>query len=177
MPGGIFRRTSPASVGTSTLAPKAAASIRQVAAQDKAKPGSTVILTGHTDTVGAPDYNMALAQRRSDAVEGVGEDGRQHLPLVGEREAARQAAKQGSAQGRLQPFDVVDRFPTGAQIRESKEILHRQRPNRFLQGLPNGDVQPGIGNGYILRQARADEAGHGQHLCDVTEIFHIEYTS
>ena len=54
----------------STLSPKAAASIRQVAADYKAKPGSAVTLTGHADTVGAPDYNMALAQRRTDAVRG-----------------------------------------------------------------------------------------------------------
>ena len=51
-----------------TLSPKAADSIRQVAAEYKARPGSTVTLTGHADTVGAPDYNMALAQRRTDAV-------------------------------------------------------------------------------------------------------------
>ena len=52
----------------STLSPRATDSIRQVASVYKARPGSTVNLTGHADTVGAPDYNMALAQRRTDAV-------------------------------------------------------------------------------------------------------------
>jgi len=43
-------------------------SIQQVAASYKTMGNATVTLTGHTDTVGSPDFNMALSQRRAAAV-------------------------------------------------------------------------------------------------------------
>lgn len=54
--------------GRATLSPQATASIRQVAADVKAKGNATVSLTGHTDTVGSPAANTALAERRVEAV-------------------------------------------------------------------------------------------------------------
>ena len=39
-----------------------------------------------------------LVERRGDAVEGVGDDGDKRMPLVGEREAARQAVEQAGAE-------------------------------------------------------------------------------
>lgn len=54
--------------GSSTLTPQATTSIQQVATEFKTKPSAYVTLAGHTDTVGSQDYNMMLAQRRTDAV-------------------------------------------------------------------------------------------------------------
>jgi len=54
--------------GSSTLSVEAMSSIQQVAASYKTMGNATVTLTGHTDTVGSPDFNMALSQRRAAAV-------------------------------------------------------------------------------------------------------------
>ena len=54
--------------GSSTLSPEAMSSIQQVAANYKTMGNATVTLTGHTDTVGSPDVNMTLSQRRAAAV-------------------------------------------------------------------------------------------------------------
>ena len=51
--------------GSSTLSPKSMATIQQVAANYKATANATVTLTGHTDTVGSQNVNMALSQRRA----------------------------------------------------------------------------------------------------------------
>ena len=67
-----LRQMPPATVyfdtGSSTLTPQAMASIQQIAADYKTTGNATVTLAGHTDTVGSPDVNMVLAQRRADAV-------------------------------------------------------------------------------------------------------------
>jgi hypothetical protein len=84
-----------------TLSPQAMASIRQVAANYKASPGSTVTLTGHADTVGAPDYNMALAQRRTDAV-------RNALVSEGVPASAITTSAQGEASLPVQTADNVN---------------------------------------------------------------------
>ena len=62
------RSTSPP--GRATLSPQSTATIRQVAAEYRSPGNATVTLTGHADTVGSPDYNVALSQRRTDAVSG-----------------------------------------------------------------------------------------------------------
>jgi hypothetical protein len=84
-----------------TLSPQAMASIRQVAANYKASPGSTVTLTGHADTVGAPDYNMALAQRRTAAV-------RNALVSEGVPASAITTSAQGEASLPVQTADNVN---------------------------------------------------------------------
>jgi OOP family OmpA-OmpF porin len=70
--GTTLRQMPPATVyfdtGSSTLSPQAMVSIQQVAADYKTTGNATVNLAGHADTVGSQDLNMALAQRRADAV-------------------------------------------------------------------------------------------------------------
>ena len=85
----------------STLSPESTATIQQVAANYKTTANATVTLTGHADTVGAPDYNMALAQRRTDAVRNA---------LVGEGvpAAAITTTGQGEASLPVQTADNVD---------------------------------------------------------------------
>jgi hypothetical protein len=55
--------------GRASLSPEAASTIQQAAAAARAGQAS-VTITGHTDTVGSQAMNMALSQRRADAVRG-----------------------------------------------------------------------------------------------------------
>jgi outer membrane protein OmpA-like peptidoglycan-associated protein len=87
--------------GSSTLSPQAMTSIQQVGANYKATGNATVTLTGHTDTVGSPDLNMTLAQRRADAV-------RNALVREGVPAAAITTAAQGEASLPVQTADNVD---------------------------------------------------------------------
>ena len=87
--------------GSSTLSPQAMSSIQQVAANYKTMGNATVTLTGHTDTVGSPDYNMTLAQRRADAV-------RNALVREGVPATAITTAGQGEASLPVQTADNVD---------------------------------------------------------------------
>ena len=87
--------------GSSTLSPESMATIQQVAANYKTTANATVTLTGHTDTVGSQDLNMALSQRRADAV-------RNALVREGVPAAAITAGGQGEASLPVQTADNVD---------------------------------------------------------------------
>jgi outer membrane protein OmpA-like peptidoglycan-associated protein len=52
----------------SNLSPQAMATISQAAASYKATGGARISDVGNTDTSGSPGYNMALSNRRADAV-------------------------------------------------------------------------------------------------------------
>ena len=52
----------------STLKPEGKAEIDKLVAEMGKFPGDTVVVVGHTDSVGTDAYNMALGQRRADAV-------------------------------------------------------------------------------------------------------------
>lgn len=52
----------------STLKPEGKAEIDKVVAELKLYPNDTAVIEGHTDSNGSDAYNMALGQRRSDAV-------------------------------------------------------------------------------------------------------------
>lgn len=52
----------------STLKPEGKAEIDKLVAEMSKFPGDTVVVVGHTDSVGTDAYNMALGQRRADAV-------------------------------------------------------------------------------------------------------------
>src|SRR5580704_16968105 len=87
--------------GSSTLSPESRATIQQVAANYKTSANATVTLTGHTDTVGSQYVNMALSQRRADAV-------RNALVRQGVPAAAITAGGQGEASLPVQTADNVD---------------------------------------------------------------------
>ena len=99
------RQMPPATVyfetGRSTLSPQSMATIQQVAAESKTTANATVTLNGHTDTVGSQDVNMALAQRRAEAV-------RNALVRQGVPAAAITTAAQGEASLPIQTADNVD---------------------------------------------------------------------
>ena len=104
-PPTVARQMPPATVyfdsGSATLSQQAMASIRQVAADYRTTGNATVTLTGHTDTVGSPDYNMTLSQRRADAV-------RNALVREGVPAAAITTGGQGEANLPVQTADNVD---------------------------------------------------------------------
>ena len=52
----------------SNLSSQATTTIQQAAAAFKSTGSASITATGHTDTSGAPDYNMALSQRRANVV-------------------------------------------------------------------------------------------------------------
>lgn len=54
-------------LGASTLSTEAASTVQQAAAAAKSN-GARVGVTGYTDTVGAPDFNMQLSMKRAVAV-------------------------------------------------------------------------------------------------------------
>lgn len=54
--------------GQATLKPGADRAVDRLAQYLKDSPGTQVIIEGHTDSVGSDDYNLALSQRRAQAV-------------------------------------------------------------------------------------------------------------
>lgn len=54
--------------GSSIVQPEYVAEIAKVARSLNENPASTVLVVGHTDNVGATDYNQALSERRAAAV-------------------------------------------------------------------------------------------------------------
>ena len=87
--------------GSSALSQEAMSSIQQVAANYKTMGNATVTLTGHTDTVGSPDVNMTLSQRRAAAV-------RNALVREGVPATAITGGGQGEASLPVQTADNVD---------------------------------------------------------------------
>ena len=87
--------------GSATLSQELRATIQQVAANFRSAGTATVTLTGHTDTVGSPDFNMTLSQRRTDAV-------RNALVSAGVPAAAISGGGQGETSPPVQTADNVD---------------------------------------------------------------------
>jgi len=54
--------------GKATLKPGAQSTLDRLAAFLKQSPDNSVVIEGHTDSVGSDDYNQELSQRRADAV-------------------------------------------------------------------------------------------------------------
>ena len=118
--------------GSSTLSPESMATIQQVAANYRTTGNATVTLTGHTDTVGSPDFNVALSQRRADAVRNA---------LV--REGVPAAAITGSGPGRSESA-CPDRRQRGRAAqpqcrhrrrRPNGNCSHRHDRRRVLRGI------------------------------------------
>ena len=96
------------------------ATIQQVAANYKTTANATVTLTGHTDTVGSPDVNMALSQRRAEAVRNA---------LV--REGVPAAAITTAAQGEAEPA-CPDRRQRGRAAQPQCRYRRRRSRSRWL---------------------------------------------
>ena len=128
--------------GSSTLSPESMATIQQVAANYKTTANATVTLTGHTDTVGSQDVNMALSQRRADAV-------RNALVREGVPAAAITAGGQGEASLPVQTADNVDErqnrsvaITVVAPIPMARTGMTRRRVLRSIESHVSGNSVP-----------------------------------
>jgi hypothetical protein len=54
--------------GSAALSNQSMSTIQQAAAAYRGRTSGNVLVAGHTDTVGSPEYNMRLSQRRANAV-------------------------------------------------------------------------------------------------------------
>ena len=91
--------------GSSDLAPSSDPALEKIAAAIKKYPDLKLRIEGHTDNVGADDYNVKLSQQRADAVKGylVSQAGvpADQVTAVGMGKAA-PVADNGTAEGRAQ---------------------------------------------------------------------------
>jgi hypothetical protein len=104
--------------GSSTLSNQATSTIQQAAANYRSQSGANVLVAGHTDTVGSPDYNMALSQRRANAVTA-------GLVSTGVPRAA--IISQGYGETNL-PQPTADQVPDQANRSVQIGVVHMARP-------------------------------------------------
>ena len=143
--------------GSSTLSPESMATIQQVAADYKTTANATVTLSGHTDTVGSPDVNMALSQRRADAV-------RNALVRAGVPAAAITAGGQGEASLPVQTADNVDE-------RQNRSVaITVVAPIPMARtGMSDAEYCAALSRTYRqFRPSQADEtAAAAMHQCEI----------
>ena len=104
--------------GSSSLSNQATSTIQQAAATYGSRRGGNVLVAGHTDTVGSPDYNMALSQRRANAVTA-------GLVSTGVPRAA--IISQGYGETNL-PQPTADQVPDQANRSVQIGVVQRARP-------------------------------------------------
>jgi hypothetical protein len=143
--------------GSSTLSPESMATIQQVAANYKNTANATVTLTGHTDTVGSQDVNMALSQRRADAV-------RNALVRAGVPAAAITAGGQGEASLPVQTADNVDE-----RRNRSVDIAVVGAAPMARTGMSDAEYCAALSRTYRqFRPSQADEtAAAAMHQCEI----------
>jgi hypothetical protein len=155
------RQMTPATVyfdtGSSTLSPQSMASIRQVSADYKTAGNATVTLTGHTDTVGSQDLNMALSQRRADAV-------RNALVRDGVPVASITTGAQGEAGLPVQTADNVNE-----RRNRSVDIAVVVPVPTARAGMSDAEYCAALSRTYRqFRPSQADEtAAAAMHQCEV----------
>jgi OmpA family len=143
--------------GSSTLSPESMATIRQVAANYKTTANATVTLTGHTDTVGSPDVNMTLSQRRADAV-------RNALVRGGVPVASINTAAQGEASLPVQTADNVNE-----RRNRSVDIAVVAPVPMAPTGMTDAEYCAALSRTYRqFRPSQADEtAAAAMHQCEI----------
>jgi len=142
--------------GSSTLSPEAMSSIQQVAANYKTMGNATVTLTGHTDTVGSPDANVTLSQRRAAAV-------RNALVREGVPATAITGGGQGEASLPVQTADNVDeRRNRSVDITVVGQTMTRT-------GMTDAEYCAALSRTYRqFRPSQADEtAAAAMHQCEI----------
>lgn len=100
------------------LAPSAMEQLQKLGTLIKRNPNATFTVEGYTDSLGAPDYNLDLSQRRADNVKAY------LVQALGINPAQIQTRGYGAAKFLVAPRSVVPNTPD-----EQMEI-ERQRPNR-----------------------------------------------
>jgi outer membrane protein OmpA-like peptidoglycan-associated protein len=92
----------------------------QVASVMKSNPGITVVIEGHTDSVGPADYNLRLSDSRANSVRGAlvergVESGRMEAIGYGEsKPIASNRSRRGRAANRRVEFNIVQKEPAAA---------------------------------------------------------------
>ena len=153
------RQMPPATVyfdtGSSTVSSEAMATIQQVAANYRTTGNATVSLTGHTDTVGSPDVNMTLSQRRADAV-------RNALVREGVPAAGITTAGQGEASLPVQTADNVDE-------RRNRSVDITVVGQMARTGMTDAEYCAALSCTYRnFRHSQADEtAAAAMHQCEI----------
>jgi hypothetical protein len=104
--------------GSASLSNQATSTIQQAAANYTSQSGANVLVAGHTDTVGSQDYNMALSQRRANAVTA-------GLVSTGVPRAA--IISQGYGETNL-PQPTADQVPDQANRSVQIGVVHMARP-------------------------------------------------
>jgi len=112
--------------GRATLKPGADRTIDRLAQALKDNPNTKVQIEGHTDSVGGDDYNMALSERRADAVAGA-------LRMRGV------PSDRYEAKGLGKDFPVASNdADAGRQQNRRVEIIFSDDSGRFAQGGVRG---------------------------------------
>jgi hypothetical protein len=104
--------------GSATLSNQGTSTVQQAAATYRGWSGANVLVAGHTDTVGSPDYNMALSQRRANTVTA-------GLVSAGVPRAA--IISQGYGETNL-PQPTADQVPDQANRSVQIGVVHMARP-------------------------------------------------
>jgi hypothetical protein len=104
--------------GSATLSTQATSTIQQASATYRNWSGANVLVAGHTDTVGSPEYNMGLSQRRANAVTA-------SLVSTGVPRAA--IISQGYGETNL-PQPTADQVPDQANRSVQIGVVHMARP-------------------------------------------------
>jgi OmpA family len=143
--------------GSATLSPESMATIQQVAANYKTTANATVTLTGHTDTVGSQNVNMALSQRRADAV-------RNALVRAGVPAAAITSGGQGEASLPVQTADNVNE-----RRNRSVDIAVVVPVPVARTGMTDAEYCAALSSKYRqFRPSQADEtAAAAMHQCEI----------
>ena len=110
--------------GESTLLPAAQTRLDQVAAALLSSPGRTLVVEGHTDSLGTDEDNQLLSQRRADAV---------RTYLIGRGYGAERIVARGL--GESQPVAGNDTSEGRSNNRRVEIIIQRARPGQARSSL------------------------------------------
>ena len=100
------------------LAPSAIEQLQKLGTLIRRNPNATFTVEGYTDSLGAPDYNLDLSQRRADSVKAY------LVQVMGINPAQIETRGYGATKFLVAPRPVVPNTP------EEQVEIERQRPNR-----------------------------------------------
>jgi outer membrane protein OmpA-like peptidoglycan-associated protein len=111
------------------LQPSAISQLQKLATLIKRNPKATFSVEGYTDSLGSPDYNLELSQRRADSV-------KQYLvDVMGINPAQIDTKGYGASKFLVAPRSVVVNSP------EEQVEIERQRPNRRVVIVVHTDAR------------------------------------